>query len=141
MIKAKILTKVYKVTSLDSRSNSPNIYMLQYSLYETSYPIIGKIFAYKTFADAERFAISHMQKRLIWEAEADIFKEENIRMTWSGLRDFWEGKNCLSNDAPRGTVLCNNLRLKNLIGIYGSNVYNDENGFYTKSFNEDKQRT
>ncbi len=72
------MTKVYKVTAIDSRSPY-TIYehQLQYSMDIKIYPAIGKIFAYKTLEDAKNW-MKDKWTRLIWEAEADIFQTENV---------------------------------------------------------------
>jgi len=101
-------------------------YTLHYFPYKWTIPLVGKIYAFKDYEHALRWAADYSDVS-VWEAEAEIFKEGSC-MNCIDLAecygDFWEWySSFLKRDVsacpsylstaytPNGTVLCNKLRI------------------------------
>ena len=99
---------------------------LQYMPFNWTDPVVGKIYAFRDYNRAVRWAVNYPDVSL-WEAEGEIFKEGHCMVCDDSdysYSDFWlwylasmkeDGSMYPSPPfiahAPNGTVLCNKLQI------------------------------
>lgn len=125
------MTLVYKVverdgdglkSALNRREEDRAQAQLTYTPGKTTKPKFGKIFAFDSYSSAKDFiSLMALYHHEIWIAETSSAVPALIVPTdgWGCLarfKDYWKGKEVCMMEAPKGSVLCPEIKLLEKVG-------------------------